>query len=597
MPKLPISVAFCSDMKYVAHLATAIQSLFEYSTKDVLDVYIISTDLDVKSKEKLKIISENFSQRIIFIDIIEREYSHLPVFGHFSLAIYLRLSLPDVMSLPKIIYLDCDVLIETSLRELWEIDISNYACAGMPEKHDIDFLAKLGLDGDTYINSGILLLNLKYWRENYVSIKCFEWLENNRLSGTPDQDAINIVLKNKKLSIDEHWNWNPVASGNVNNTEMYTERIFHFAGPLKPWHLYYHFALTKRYIEYRSRSSWSQDFSPAEPTNTVQSIVVADQFFNEGMYVEAYKYYKNAYDISAKHFKSSFETVVFEKIDKFKEYDKCADACDLFRVFFYNLGYTVGYTIGPYGYTNLLINEKKLVPIVQDYLICSDIFPYEGVITGTSFALKSIVHYIFTDKSGAKTLLDIGFGRGELGIIVKNNPSTYHWNIDGIDGFIRTCSNVELFEKKIYRNVWHGLAQNLTSAQLASYDLLCLFDVIEHLKIQDAKDLLRLLLTSLGVRSRLVISTPLWFMPQGHDIDGDLELHEFGVPASSMFDLHPIMYHVEPDFLVGTFVYEKSSSEYIENFKPRNDSAFDFSAGLENLINSGYRADRILYLK
>ena len=95
MPSHPISVAFCSDMKYVAHLATAMQSLFEHSTKDMLDIYIISTDLDVKSKEKLKSMSDNFSQRISFLDIKYKEYAHLEAFGYFSLAIYLRLSLPD----------------------------------------------------------------------------------------------------------------------------------------------------------------------------------------------------------------------------------------------------------------------------------------------------------------------------------------------------------------------------------------------------------------------------------------------------------------------------------------------------------------------
>jgi len=597
MPSLPITVAFCSDMKYVAHLATAIQSLFEYSTKDVLDIYIISTDIDEKSKEKLKIMSKNFSQRISFLDISDKEYAHLTVFGYFSLAIYLRLSLPDLLSSPKIIYLDCDILVETSLSELWEVDISNYGCAGMSERQNIDFLLKLGLDGDIYINSGILLLNLDFWRENYVSKKCLEWLSHNTLSRTPDQDAINVILKNKKLSIDERWNWNPVASGNINNIEMYPQRIFHFAGPHKPWHLYYHFALTKRYMEYRSRSPWAQDFRPVEPVNTMQSIAVADQFFNESMYVEAYKYYKNALDSSTIHVKSNFETIVLEKVCKFKEYYKYSDACDLLRAYFKNLGYTVGYSIGPYGYSNISIDQKKLALIVKDYKICCEIFPYEGVITGTSVALKSIIGYIFSNMIESKTLLDIGFGRGELGLIVKNNPSTTHWSIDGIDGFIRTCSNVDLFEKRIYRNIWHGLAQDLTSAQLASYDLLCLFDVIEHLKIEEAKDLLRLLLLSLGEGSRLVISTPLWFMPQEHDVDGDLEVHEFGVPASSMFDLHPTMYHVEPDFLVGTFVYEKSSSKYIENFKPINDPSFDFSAGLKNLIISGHKADRILYLK
>ncbi len=233
--------------------------------------------------------------------------------------------------------------------------------------------------------------------------------------------------------------------------------------------------------------------------------------------------------------------------------------------------------------------------IVKDYEICADIPPYEGTITGTSVALKNIVHHAFPDNTPRKSVLDIGFGRGHLGQLIRETPQTAHWAIDGIDGFQRTCSNIPLFQKKLYRNIWHGLAQDLGAARLASYDLLCLFDVIEHLEVADARKLLQTLLSSLGDNARLIVSTPLWFMPQDNDTAGDLEEHKFGVAAQSMLLLQPLMYHIDPNFLVGTFVYQKSSAGMMAHFTPTTDKAFNFSAGWKHLESLGRHADGVLY--
>ena len=55
----------------------------------------------------------------------------------------------------------------------------------MPEGHPCQ---RLGIE--RYINSGVLLLNLDYWREHDIEARCIRWLEGNRERATmPDQDA------------------------------------------------------------------------------------------------------------------------------------------------------------------------------------------------------------------------------------------------------------------------------------------------------------------------------------------------------------------------------------------------------------------------
>ena len=233
--------------------------------------------------------------------------------------------------------------------------------------------------------------------------------------------------------------------------------------------------------------------------------------------------------------------------------------------------------------------------IVSDYTLIKDVNPANCKFTGNSVGYKEIVTHLFSDKATTRSILDIGFGVGDLGRIVKNNTATHHWNVDGIEGFHDACCNIELFNKKYYRNIWHGLAEELPGELLKSYDLICLFDVIEHINPDIAKTLLKALLNSLGPDSKLIISTPLWFWPQSQQNPDDLEEHQFGVPAQSLLLLAPTAYHINSRFLVGTFVFSKKSLEHIDNFSVITDPGFDYNAGKAHLESLGRKADDVLY--
>ncbi|WP_156876167.1 glycosyltransferase family 92 protein [Rhodoferax saidenbachensis] len=234
--------------------------------------------------------------------------------------------------------------------------------------------------------------------------------------------------------------------------------------------------------------------------------------------------------------------------------------------------------------------------IVQDYHLVQTIPPGEYRFAGNSVGLKEIVGHIFPNPARNVSLLDIGFGLGDLGRIVKTNPALQHWQVDGIDGFWDACCNTELFSQGHYRNIWHGLAQDLPMESLQAYDLICLFDVIEHLEPAPAKQLLTDLLNSLGPESKLVLSTPLWFWPQAHQNSDDLEEHKIGIPGQSLLLLSPRMYHIHAQFLVGTFVFGKESLEHIDNFVPTTDRNFNMTAGLQHLHTLGVKADGVLYI-
>lgn len=54
------------------------------------------------------------------------------------------------------LYMDCDILVNDSLQELWRTDIEGYACAVVEDQEadDITLQNRIGVYGTPYFNSG-----------------------------------------------------------------------------------------------------------------------------------------------------------------------------------------------------------------------------------------------------------------------------------------------------------------------------------------------------------------------------------------------------------------------------------------------------------
>lgn len=219
-----------------------------------------------------------------------------------------------------------------------------------------------------------------------------------------------------------------------------------------------------------------------------------------------------------------------------------------------------------------------MIQIVDNYEIKNFIKEENKNFHGDSASPKGMIFHAI-DNTRPVTVLDIGFGLGTLGALIKSREESLHWSVDGIDGDISNCHNRSLFEKNYYRNVWHGMAQELPSEVFGKYDIICLLDVVEHLDVQTAKWLLRSILVNMSENALFFISTPIWFYPQDSAQVDDLEDHLIGVPASSMMALQPLMYATNHP-LVSGFIYGKKSVEFVEFFEPTPNKSFSYKKGL-----------------
>ena len=264
-----LNVLFASDDNYVPFLSIAIVSLLKSNEKefDKINIFILDDGISEKNKIKLQNTMKNFECEFIFIKTkkLDKLDINLMVLERnmniSSLTTYSRLFISNLLpnNIDKILYLDCDSLIVGSVKEFWEENIDNYYCAGVLDCINTTIKNELGFSNDDdYINAGVLLINLKKWREDNVEVKFIEFMaKNQHRYYQHDQGVINNVFKDKIKIVDPKYNlqihfqtfdYDLSRKFNCMETEYYSKEIveeaqkhpvfLHFCGGdyFRPWY-------------------------------------------------------------------------------------------------------------------------------------------------------------------------------------------------------------------------------------------------------------------------------------------------------------------------------------------------------------------------
>ena len=142
--------------------------------------YIISDNLSNSSKDKLSNLISSYNGKICFIEFDSIAYGldNACTFQNGKTFNNARLFLAQIVKENKILYLDCDTLINHSLCDLWNTDLEGYYIAGVKDiiapqlKQDIQLLPT-----DIYINAGILLINIQEWKKNKIESQFIAYIK------------------------------------------------------------------------------------------------------------------------------------------------------------------------------------------------------------------------------------------------------------------------------------------------------------------------------------------------------------------------------------------------------------------------------------
>jgi len=132
-------VIVCStDDKFVQHCTIMLVSLL--SNNKNVEIYILTEYLTLKS---IKILEDEVSQyngKLHLMNINSSVIDKFPMpkgsnLSHISRATYYRLLIPDILpdSIDKILYLDCDIIVNASIDNLWNVNLEGYAIAAVKQ--------------------------------------------------------------------------------------------------------------------------------------------------------------------------------------------------------------------------------------------------------------------------------------------------------------------------------------------------------------------------------------------------------------------------------------------------------------------------------
>lgn len=200
-----LNIIYSSDDNYCIYMGVSILSVLENNKNfNSINVYIIDNNINDVNKSKLKELVELYQRNILFIDFEKyKKYLNLNMQWQISISSYARLFVASMLpeNVDKVLYFDCDTLIDDSLNELWNQDINDFYVAGVCDTVPSNTKQAIGLNNtDFYINAGMLLINLKKWRKDNLEKELLNFIDKHNGNVIHhDQGVINGVIKNKKI--------------------------------------------------------------------------------------------------------------------------------------------------------------------------------------------------------------------------------------------------------------------------------------------------------------------------------------------------------------------------------------------------------------
>lgn len=216
-----MKIVFCCTRNWYIHLYTIIYALLKHNKVDKIYLFIEDDEISYLKDERIEFINVN--------NLHEYITSNSPNYNtKYTKLSYLRCYFSKILKEDKILYLDVDTLIVDNIQKLWDLDLKDNVIAGVHETGEWNkYLNTYGLD-DTYINSGVLLMDLKKIREEKLDDSMIYLLNYNKYA-FPDQDVINLVCRNRIHHLSNIYN-SSETTGIVDNA-----KILHYIRGNKGW--------------------------------------------------------------------------------------------------------------------------------------------------------------------------------------------------------------------------------------------------------------------------------------------------------------------------------------------------------------------------
>jgi lipopolysaccharide biosynthesis glycosyltransferase len=269
-----INIVFASDKGYVEHLAVAMYSLFENNRDLPMEIYVINADIDQDTWRKLEMLAEKFGNNLIDVKVSDQDFDGLVTPHHLTRETYYRLFIPEKLNVSKVLYLDADIAVNGSIKELYNINVDEdyLAAANTP-----GFVAHKDLEmseGSRYFNAGVMLINVERWRRDGIKERVIDIVRRKPWAiQFADQCGLNSAVDGRWKELHPKFNFQSFffeigidaysaffPDGEL-TAAIHSPVILHYSGSNKPWHFGYKHPYRSLYWKYLRQTPFSHMFS------------------------------------------------------------------------------------------------------------------------------------------------------------------------------------------------------------------------------------------------------------------------------------------------------------------------------------------------
>jgi len=222
------------DTSYAAPAAVTIRSAVEM-TAGSITIYIVDCGLRIEDKEKIRAsLPERHDVTLIFLNLPAGSLA--TELG----TVWAKVDMLKILPVERVLYMDADILVRRSLRELWSTDLEGSSIAaavdvGFPTGHD-------GVPRTRYFNVGMLLIDLAKARMRLPKLEALaRKMKDARLK---DQDVLNVHFASDWAEFSLSWNAQGLGTyaettdladtDAVALEDMKDPAVVHFTGPVHP---------------------------------------------------------------------------------------------------------------------------------------------------------------------------------------------------------------------------------------------------------------------------------------------------------------------------------------------------------------------------
>lgn len=305
-------VAYACDENYIEQTMISMASLMEHNKAHKIVIYLIENRISRGALQGINQLVETYRQTLICVKLDKLVCGmDLALDQRHPKTIYAKLFLTQVCEADRILYLDSDTVVMSSLEELWKMDVTDAYIAGvaMPYADIIKQRFNLASEID-YFCDGILMINLELWRKKGITEQCREFiLESNGCPDMLSEGVVNTVAGVHRVTLPPKYNvmstvllWNTkqikelfdivcfYTQGQIDEARK-KPVVIHYLNELfiRPWYRNSDHPFRSEYVEWRKKLGWDIPMSKGKRSLRTKAVLILDKILPFPWFCKVYR--------------------------------------------------------------------------------------------------------------------------------------------------------------------------------------------------------------------------------------------------------------------------------------------------------------------